>query len=288
MEIPPEEVRAEFEAEIDFWLTKIGRGTGRWPFEALEGKSEVLTSFSSEHRAVNKINAPLAEYFLKLPVATAAQKELFFAALGKVGLDSDCWAYTETSRSMEDDHVTTVRFDPAKPPEERSTLLKIDGKVPKAAYLEQWRAKGSATPASLGELTPLSSVVDVDDVRIYADETAAVVFELPVKASYTEFTAEKFQARFRVNKTQRGFEDFSVKLRESMRVAGIAKVTDARLEVRFQTLDPALAPQAVWLKMGGGARVLFVKISRAFEATRTDFKRVVPFESSATETARTP
>lgn len=116
-------------------------------------------------------------------------------------------------------------------------------------------------------------------MRIFSDETAAVVFELPVKASNAEFPADKFQARFRVNKTHRGFEDFSVKLREPLRVAGIVKVTEAGLEARFQTFDPTLAPQPVFLKMGGGVRVLFVKVSRAFEVTRTDFKRVVPFEN---------
>ena len=56
-------------------------------------------------------------------------------------------------------------------------------------------------------------------------------------------------------------------------------VTDAGLEAHFQTFDPALAPQPVLLKMGGGVRVLFVKISRAFEVSRTDFKQVVPFEN---------
>ena len=56
------------------------------------------------------------------------------------------------------------------------------------------------------------------------------------------------------------FEDFSVKLRTPMHLAGIAKVTDAGLEARFQTFDPALAPQPVWLRMGSGVRVLFVKV----------------------------
>jgi len=117
--------------------------------------------------------------------------------------------------------------------------------------------------------------------RLIADETAAVVFELPVQAPGGAFPADKFQALFRVNKTQRAFEDFSVKLRESLRVAGVAKVTEAGLEVRFQTLDPALAPQPVRLKAGGGVRVLLVKFSRAFEATRTEFKRVVAFDEAA-------
>lgn len=52
--------------------------------------------------------------------------------------------------------------------------------------------------------------------------------------------------------------------------------TSRGLEVNFQTLDPALAPQPVLLKMGGDVRVLLVKLSRSFETTRTDFERVVP------------
>jgi len=278
-EIPPEEVRARFTAEIDYWLTKVGRVTGRWPFEALSGNTEVNVSSSTLSNESGEVNALLAESFLKLPVATTDQKALFFDALGKIGLDANCWAFTETARNFDDDHVTTVRYDPSKPPDESAMLLKVDGKAPKTAYLKRWRSEGHVALAGLGELPPLSSIVDLNDVRIYSDETAAVVFELPVKASNPDFPADKFLARFRVNKTQRGFEDFSVKLRDAMRVAGVAKVTDAGFEARFQTLDPALAPQPVTLKMGGGLRVLFVKVSRSFEVTRTDFKRVVPLEA---------
>lgn len=278
-------LRAQFEREIDFWLHKVGRVTGRWPFEALSGETAVISSTASTLRSTitpaakggaGKAAAPLAESFLKLPAATAEQKQLFTDALGKIGADHDVWAFTETARLPGDDHVTTVRYDPSKPPEERVVLLKVDGKDPKPAYLQQWRREAHEPLPGLGELPPLASVVDLDDVRIYADETAAVVFELPVKAANADFPADKFQARFRVNKTHRGFEDFAVKLRDPLRVAGVVKVTDAGLEARFQTFDPALGPQAVSLKMGGGVRVLLVSVSRSFELTRTDFKRVEP------------
>lgn len=283
-EFSAEEVRAELEAEIDFWLHKVGRVTGRWPFEALSGKTETITSYNRPTRPTSvqgDTPAVQAESFLKLPAATAEQKELFMTALGKIGSNADCWAYTETSRSLDADHLTTVRIDPSKPAEERCTLLKVDGKAPKAAYLKKWRDAGQGAMPGLGELPALSSIVDIDEVRIYADETASVVFELPVKASNSEFPADRFQARFRVNKTSRGFEDFSVKLRESMRVAGgLAKVTDAGLEARFQVFDPALAPQPVFLKIGGGAQVMLVKIGRSIEVKRMDFKRVVPYEDT--------
>lgn len=281
LEFSTEEVSAQFQAEIDFWLTKVGRVTGRWPFEALSGETEVIAGSGEASSESTGMRAPLAESFLKMPMATPVEKALFFDALGKVGLDADCWAYTETSRSLEDDHLMTVRYDPSRPPEERNILLQVDGHTPKAADLRKWQEEGHEALPGLGELPPLSGVVDVNDMRIVSDETTAVVFELSVKASNAEFPADKYQARFRVNKTHRGFEDFSVKLRESMRVAGIAKVTEAGFEARFQTLDPALAPQPVFLKMGGGLRVLFVKVSRAFEVTRTDFERVKPFDETA-------
>lgn len=281
-EISPEEMRARFQAELDFWLSQVVRSTGRWPFETLTGNNG-NPAFASDapHSSEAAKPAPRAATFLALPAADAAQRALFSDALGKIGSDEESWAYTETSRGFGDNRVTTVRIDPSKPPGERSTLLKIDGKAPKAAVLQRWREEGRGAPAALGELPPLSSVVDVNDVRVFADETAAIVFELPVQASGGAFPADKFQALFRVNKTQRAFEDFSVKLRESLRVAGVGKVTEAGLEVRFQTFDPALAPQPVLLRAGGGVRVLLVKFSRAFETTRTDFKRVVPFDEAA-------
>jgi hypothetical protein len=63
-------------------------------------------------------------------------------------------------------------------------------------------------------------------------------------------------------------------------VAGLVKVTEAGLLARFQTLDPAHPPQPVLLKGGGAARIVLVKVARDFETTRTDFKRVTPFDDA--------
>jgi len=283
-------LRAQFETELDFWLHKVGRVTGRWPFEALAGDTAVIRSdVGSLHSALTptvrgpagQANAPRPETFLKLPSATPEQKKLFADALGKIGLDHEDWAFTETARIPGEKHVTTVRYDPGKPPAERVVLLQVDGNHPKPAFLQQWHREAREPLPGLGELPPLASIVDLDDVRVRADETAALVFELPVKTAIAEFSADKFQARFRVNKTHRGFEDLAVKLREPLRMNGGALVTDAGFEVRFQSFDPALAPQPVTLKIGGGVRVLLVNVARNLELTRTDFKRVRPAEADA-------
>ncbi len=276
VEPPLEEARVKFEKEMNFWLNDVGRVSARWPLEVLK------TANPGNNLEENpRLESPTlamgarAAAFLKLPPATEAQRALFADALGKLGADEDAWAYTETSRGIEDKRVTVVRVDPSQPAA-RCTLLQLDGKVPTPSQVKQWRDEGRDVSASLGDLPPIRGLVDVEDVRVFKDEAAATVFELPLRGGNPEFPAEKFQALFRVNKTVRGFEDFAVKLRESFRIAGVVSVSEAGLEARFRTLDPALAPQPVYLRAGGAVRVLLVKVARAFESTRSDFQRVTP------------
>ena len=136
-------------------------------------------------------------------------------------------------------------------------------------------------PKALGDLPPLASIVDLRDLRVHGEETASVVFELPIRSDSADFPAEKFQALFRVNKAQRSCEEIAIKLREGFRVGGVVKVTEAGLLARFQTLDPAHPPQPVLLKGGGAARIVLVRFARDFEMTRSDFKRVEPDAETA-------
>lgn len=272
-EMPLEEARAGFQAELDFWLERVGRGSGRWPLEI------VATGAPDALGAVQAGSDERAKAFLQLKPADEAQRALFVDALAKLGADDDRWAYTETRHALADQPATVVRVDPAKPEGERCTLLKVDGKPPSAAALKRWREEGGDVPAALGELPPLATLVDTTDVRVWSEERAALVFELPVRGG-GEFPAEKMQALFRVNKTRRTFEDITIRLREPTRAAGAARIVEAEIVVRFQTLDPVLAPQPVWLKAGGAARVLLFKITRGYEATRSDFQRVEPESST--------
>lgn len=283
-ELPLEEGRIAFQAEMDFWLTRVGKVTGRWPFELIPDKTTSgagLVASAEKTGAKAQASGPRAVSFLKLASASEEQRALFKEAFGKIGTDEDRWAYTETSHGLDDKRVATMRVDPSRPEAERYTLLKLNGKPPTAEEVKRWRDEGRDASASLGELPPISNLVDLEDVRVVAEERAAVVFELPLRASNPQFPADKFQALFRVNKTQRAFEDIVVKLREAVRVAGIVSISEAGMEVRFQTFDPRYAPQPVWLKAGGAVRLLLVKISRSFEATRTDFKRVEPYVERA-------
>ncbi|WP_146180332.1 hypothetical protein [Opitutus sp. ER46] len=86
-----------------------------------------------------------------------------------------------------------------------------------------------------------------------------------------------------MNKAQRGFEEITIKLRAAFRVAGVAKVTDVGMGIRFRTFDPALAPQPVLLRARGAASLLLLKVSRSYEVARSDFLRVDPWRAPATD-----
>lgn len=144
-----EEVRSRFEAELVFWLTQVGRVSGRWPFEPLSGQAEDIAILGKQ--AAETAAAP-SESFLKLPRADDAQRALFSDALGKVGMDEDRWAYTEAARAFGDELETTVRVDPSQPPAQRTVLVGVDGKRPKSAHLQRWRDESRSAEAILGEL----------------------------------------------------------------------------------------------------------------------------------------
>jgi hypothetical protein len=279
-----EEARAGFEHELDLWTTKVAKVSARWPFELKPGydANAIFAILAAKDGAPPvEVVRPFAGEFMKLRPASDAERTMFTEAYGKVGVERDYWAYTETTRGLEDKRVLVTRVDPSQPEAGRCVLLSIDGKPPTPADIQRWRDEGGDTPKPLGDLPPLAGLVDLKDLRIFKDEIASVVFELPIRGGNGDFPTEKFQALFRVNKTNRSFEDIAVKLRDSIRVAGVVKITEAGMEMQFQTFDPSLAPQPVRLKAGGGARVLLVKFSRSFEATRTDFKRVMPFDETA-------
>lgn len=284
VEMAPEEAHIGFEHEVDLWATKVGKVSPRWPFEVKPGYDpDAIFATLAPKETLAKAPAPvrpLAPDFLKLRIATEAERALFTDAYAKLGADADRWAYTETAQGPEDARVRVARFDPSQPEATRCVLLSIDGHAPTLAEVQQWRDDGGDTPKPLGDLPPLARVVDLKELRVLQEDATAVVFEAAPRVDNGDFPAEKFQALFRVNRARRGFEEITVKLRESFRVAGVVKVTDAGLELHFQTPDLVLAPQPVKLKAGGGVRVLLVKVARAFEATRTEFKRVVPFEET--------
>lgn len=279
--VPPELAAVEFVREKEFWLRRVSRDAPRWPMVLIPASGPAPAT------AVGSVPATPAKptvrdaAFLKLRRATDAERVLLDAAFAQLGADADRWAFTETSRTIEDPREIEVRVDPSKPETERCALRRIDGRAATAEEIRRWAEEEHEASDPDREYETLRAMVDRSEVRVAAEDADRLVFELPVQDGLAEVPAEKFQAVFRVNRATRAFESVEVKLRESFRVAGGMSVAEAGLAMAFRTVDPAGPPQLEMLRGGGAIRVLLKEFSRDFALTRTDFVRVEPYAAPA-------
>jgi hypothetical protein len=279
-EVPLEEARAGFEREVNFWLHDVDKVSARWPLERKMDAAALAELKDGKPGAVSGANT-LPAAFLKLPRLTDAQRRLLEDALSKLGMEENRWAFIETVRDFEakagGQGEVVVRVDPSQPEGEDATLLKIDGHVASADEAKRWRDGGGGPASVLGDMPPLSRILEQSDARLFKDTAASIVYEIALKANSADFPAEKFQALVAVNKAQRSLEKISIALRDSMKVMTGVKVTEAGAEVRFRTIDPAFPPQPEYISIGGAVRaMLLIKVSRKSEILRADFHRVEP------------
>ncbi len=251
--------------------------------------------------------AGLSRDFLRLPLPSPDQRRLFDDALAALDRAEGRWAYTEVTdtRDAKDRSgrtetiraadakkgkgVTMVRVDPSKPSAERFTLLAVNGQSPTPAQLKVWQKSElpKRTLAVLGDLPPLTSILDVQHLRVVADNGASTVFEVALRPEKgLQFPPEMMRAVVRLDNAQRAFEAIRISTRAMANAAVIEAPTfeffptiksrvTVGLEVSFQTIDPAHPPRMVLLKLGGAGKLLFAKLTDGDrEITRADFHRV--------------
>ncbi|HEY0947284.1 MAG TPA: hypothetical protein VGD81_18515 [Opitutaceae bacterium] len=211
-----------------------------------------------------------------LPVPTPDERALLDHAIARFSAEAGRWAYTQTSRDSGDEGDTVLRFDPSRPDDEQWTPLKLDGKtIDDPHAIARWRKKRAK---QMRERRTLGELLNADGARVWADEPAALVFELPLRRDDNyRFPPETFQVLLRVDKASRSLARIDVKARESFRVIGIAKVTAAALAVEFEPVAADYPPLPVRMSGGGSARILFVRVNGSFALTRSEFQRVKPY-----------
>ncbi len=205
---------------------------------------------------------------------------LLRAALKHYAADVDHWAYTQTNISRNGKGVvkeeTVVRYDPSQPYDVQWTPLKIDGKDATPAEIKKYRGKRTKNQEkprrTLGELFNLPKAT-------VAEETpTTVTYEVPlIKDDNQRLPPEKFRVTIRVNKEQKVFEQIAVNVRESMRIAVVAKIKSGGAVLDFATVDPKFAPAMTTIRAGGTGSIFFVTVGGTYDLTRTDYKRVTPY-----------
>lgn len=219
------------------------------------------------------VEPTLPEYLSNVPAPLAT-------AVHKLTGDINRWAYTQRSLNYngkgEVDEEIVARFDPSQHYDEQWTLISRNGKPANEEQIRKYRrqrAKRLKNRQSLGELLELSKAV-------IAEESAQrVIYEVPLREENNDrLPPDKFQILISVLKPSHGLEQIDLSLRAPMRVALIAKVKNAGAALRFDTVDPAYAPTLVEIDATGNFTVMMVRMSDTYKLSRTDFKRVKPYD----------
>ncbi len=211
--------------------------------------------------------------------ALAGVPPLLGAALLHHAVDVDHWAFTQTTVTKNGKgkikEQAVVRYDPSQHYDVQWTPLSIDGQPATAAQIKEYRrdhARDSDKRRTLGELLNFRAAT-------VAEETpSAVIYEVPLsKDDNQRLPPEKFRVTVRVNKERRVFEQIAVRVREAMRVKLVAKIKSGGAVLDFASVDPKYSPPVTTIQAGGTASVFFVTVGGAYDLTRTDFKRVTPY-----------
>lgn len=200
-------------------------------------------------------------------------------AIRQFGRDADRWAYTQrmvvyNGKGRVQDE-TLVRFDPSQPDDVQWTLLQRDGRPATESQVKKHRkdmARRDKDRASLGQLLELPRAV------VAAETAAEIIYEVPLrKGDNQRLPPEKFQVFVHVDRAKPALGLIEVKLRRSWRVAGVVKVKSGDVRIEFSAVRPEFAPAVTRIAAAGRGSLLLVPVASRTEATRTNFKRVTPY-----------
>lgn len=223
--------------------------------------------------------------------ASADEAMLLFEALEKTARDLRRWAYTET-RLIRDEkgRVKTnlvLRHDPSKPYPEQWTPIAVNGQPPTKKDFDKYRRQGERAGQREEEIErgrrtetrkTLGEVIDPRAAKIVSDDGRRLVFEIPLrKEGNDRFPPEKFEVLARIDREQRALEHIAVRLRDSFRSKLVLKVKSGGGTMEFAAVDPKHAPTLTAIRGDASASILFVSVGGKLELTRTDLKRVKPY-----------
>jgi hypothetical protein len=199
-------------------------------------------------------------------------------AIAKVVNDQDCWAYTQVIRRLDKKEGETIStYDPSKPFAERWSLLQWKGRPPTPVERDRWlkRRQNERKQSSF------IGLLDISNAKQVGRDGEVDVFEVPLKKEMIKnlVPTDKFVAHVGVDRDRETVEEFSLRTRESFRIAGIGEVDSAEGEVVFKHIDERYVPQPALVRTSGTGRALFVKVDRSMEISFLDHRRVVPAQA---------
>lgn len=229
----------------------------------------------------------LAGFVLLTPPVQGAGPPLLLEGIRKLQIDVDRWAFIQTqvtrdrSGAIKDQRI--IRVDPSLKFEVRRVLISVDGREPTdkerrkfqkdrendrlKQERERWKGGTINDKINLGEAVVLNE----------SDQT--VVFEVPlVKNEEQRYPPERFQLLITVDREKEEIEEVSVRLREPLRAALVARLNRGEMTARFSVADPVYTAPLTRIHAEGAGTVLFVRFGASHDEERTDFRRVTPWD----------
>jgi hypothetical protein len=221
--------------------------------------------------------------FAALPLG-AEVPPLLQEALKKFSAEVPYWAYTETvvrtDMKGKPEGETIVQIDPSKPYAEQILPLKIDGKKPTPSEIEKFR-KDRQRRQDREENQSLGRLILPDQTKVVAETATSVTYEVGLRRTgNSRLPPDKFQVLVRIDKARQELENVTVRIRESFRVALVAKVKSGTATLNFRSVLPDHPAPLEMIKAEGAGSVLFVKLGANYELRRTEFRRVKPYSDN--------
>lgn len=240
----------------------------------------------------------LAGSILALMASAAIQAEgpsLLDEAWMNYVQDIDHWAYTETTRAVDEkgrvSRETVTRYDPSKPYAEQFSILSHTGKVP-IAKMQKWaRQRGidrgeklerpggvehEAKPRIMINGRPM--LADLEHAAISEETEQSITYLVALQAEGRKSpTEEHFRTFVTVSKSARAFERVLIQLPEPQQISLLVKLRKAGLSIDFATVDPRYTPTVTNLEDNIEMSAFLRKRSGGHQTRRSDFKRVKPY-----------
>ncbi|SDS54245.1 hypothetical protein SAMN05444173_3207 [Opitutus sp. GAS368] len=212
---------------------------------------------------------------LAAAICPAAMPDYVREALGKFSTEVPAgWAYTlTTARNAE--LRTTARFDPAKPPAERWTLLELNGRTPTAKEAAQYAQAATGGNASTPQGAFQKSDIEPGSVELVREDADRGEFRCSFRAAATG--ADKMLGhlglRLIISKRQPHVEKSALELTAPYSPILGVQMRELLVQMSFTAPGPdrpslPLAQSSHFL-----GRIFFIGTEENLEFTYTDFVR---------------
>lgn len=213
--------------------------------------------------------------------------DLLMTALRKLQAESERWAFTQIQVMRDAGGRITgervVRVDPSRRFEQRRLLISVDGRDPTAeerrTFQKEREKDRLRREREAWQGRTLEDKMDLQAAATAKETDGVVVFRVPLVSSRENpYPADKFQLLITVDSQKQEITEVSVRLREHIRAALVARIDRGELTARFRSVDPVYPAPLTHLQVGGSGTILFVRVGVSRDERRIDFERVTPWD----------